>query len=232
MVRSSLSLSYPYPYYLLIPHRTVAVIAGTLLPRLTSRDTRLLAHEGDEDENAEFARLRATVIEWRAEAAAKGCPLKLPFMPFFLRNIWTGAMLLFSLIMISTFFITKVWQAVVAVSMVGICWAVACWVPFAIIMEVSGFRNKSASHGALSYTCTVSSSSRSVNKTFKSKLPLDQLHVVPRIVGPCLPLVDALVPPIVNVNLCFADEGRSNTISFTLPIKVLSLAEQSWVYTT
>ena len=67
-------------------------------------------------------------------------------------------MLLFSLIMISTFFITKVWQAVVAVSMVGICWAVACWVPFAIIMEVSAFWNKSASYEVLAYTYTVSSS--------------------------------------------------------------------------
>ncbi|KAI0089327.1 hypothetical protein BDY19DRAFT_889996 [Irpex rosettiformis] len=114
----------------------VAVIAGILLPRLTVRDTRLLAHEGDDDEDAEFARLRATVTEWRAEAAAKGQPLELPFMPFFLRNIWTGAMLLFSLITFSTFFITKVWQAIIAVSLVGICWAVACWVPFAIIMEV------------------------------------------------------------------------------------------------
>ena len=118
------------------PSLTVAVLAGALLPRLTQRDTRLLAHEGDEDEDAEFTRLRATVMEWRAEAARKGQPLKLPFMPFFLRNIWTGAMLLFALITFSTFFITKVWQATIAVSLVGICWAVACWVPFAIIMEV------------------------------------------------------------------------------------------------
>lgn len=76
-------------------------------------------------------------------------------MPFLLRNIWMGAMLLFSLITASTFFITQVWQvglhlspicedsliplqAIVAVSLIGICWAVACWVPFAIIMEVSG----------------------------------------------------------------------------------------------
>jgi hypothetical protein len=91
----------------------VAVIAGALLPRLTQRDTRLLAHEGDEDEDAEFTRLRATVMEWRAEAARKGQPLKLPFMPFFLRNIWTGAMLLFAVITLSTFFITKVWQVCV-----------------------------------------------------------------------------------------------------------------------
>lgn len=31
-------------------------------------------------------------------------------MPFFLRNIWTGALLLFTVITLSTFFITKVWQ--------------------------------------------------------------------------------------------------------------------------
>jgi len=28
-----------------------------------------------------------------------------------------------------------VWQAILAVSLIGISWAVACWVPFAIIME-------------------------------------------------------------------------------------------------
>ncbi|KAL4242080.1 MFS general substrate transporter [Abortiporus biennis] len=116
-------------------YSVVAVIAGTLLPHLSERDTRLLAHEGDEDEDVEFTRLRLTVRQWRSEAARKGQPLRLPFMPFFLRNIWTWALLLFSLITFSTFFITKVWQAIIAVSMVGICWAVACWVPFAIIME-------------------------------------------------------------------------------------------------
>lgn len=56
-------------------------------------------------------------------------------MPFILRNIWTSALFLFSLLMFTTFFITKVWQATVMIALVGICWAVACWVPFAIIME-------------------------------------------------------------------------------------------------
>lgn len=115
---------------------TVAVVAGTLLPYLAQRDSRLLRHEGDDDEDAELSRLKVTVREWRADAARQGRPLRLPFMPFFLRNIWTGALLLFAAITFSTFFITKVWQAIIAVSLVGICWAVACWVPFAIIMEV------------------------------------------------------------------------------------------------
>ena len=81
-----------------------------MLPHLSRRDIRLLAHEGDEDEDAELTRLRLQVREWRAEAARKGQPLRLPFMPFFLRNIWSGALLLFTVITFSTFFITKVWQ--------------------------------------------------------------------------------------------------------------------------
>ena len=78
-------------------------------------------------------------MQWRAEAARKGRPLKLPRMPFMLRNIWTGAMLLFTVLTFSTFFIVNLAQAIVVVSLIGICWAVACWVPFAIIMEVRSF---------------------------------------------------------------------------------------------
>ncbi|OSD04159.1 MFS general substrate transporter [Trametes coccinea BRFM310] len=121
--------------FAMLLYSIVAVAAGTLLPHLTRRDTRLLAHEGDEDEDAELSRLRAQVREWRAEAARHGKPLRLPYMPFFLRNIWTGALLLFTFLTLMTFFVTTVWQAIILVSLVGICWAVACWAPFAIIME-------------------------------------------------------------------------------------------------
>ncbi|GBE79661.1 major facilitator superfamily domain-containing protein [Sparassis latifolia] len=121
--------------FAMLIYSIVAVTAGATLPNLARRDTSLLAHEGDEDEDVEIARLRTTVREWRAEAARKGQPLQLPWMPFFLRNIWTAALILFALITFSTFFITKVWQAIIAISLVGICWAIACWVPFAIIME-------------------------------------------------------------------------------------------------
>jgi solute carrier family 45, member 1/2/4 len=70
----------------------------------------LLAQNDDEDEDAELARLRDTVRRWQVEAARKGQPLRLPIMPFLLRNVWMGAMVLFSLISASTFFITQVWQ--------------------------------------------------------------------------------------------------------------------------
>jgi solute carrier family 45, member 1/2/4 len=96
-----------------------------------------MKHKDDVDEDAELTRLQNTVRQWRAEAAAKGKPLRLPVMPFLLRNIWMGAMLLFSALTFSTFFITTTLQATIFISLVGICWAVAMWVPFAIIMEVS-----------------------------------------------------------------------------------------------
>lgn len=118
----------------LLIHSIVAIVAGIVLPHLARRDVRLLA-PSDEDEDAELARLRDTVRRWQVEAAHKGKPLRLPIMPFLLRNVWMGAMLLFSLITASTFFITQVWQAIVAISLIGICWAVQCWVPFAVIME-------------------------------------------------------------------------------------------------
>lgn len=131
----------------------VGVIAGTVIPHLAARDRRLLAHKNDVDQDAEINRLRETVRGWRVEAASQGKPLRLPVMPFLLRNIWTGALLFFSLLMFSTFFVKTVFQvtsifyiyimlrltvlqATVLISFVGICWAVAMWVPFSIIMEV------------------------------------------------------------------------------------------------
>ncbi|KAF8760268.1 mfs general substrate transporter [Rhizoctonia solani] len=123
-------------------YSVVAVIAGTLLPTLASRDQRLLLPELPIDPNnpeatadAELARVRDLVRQWRSEAAREGRPLKLPTMPFMLRNIWTGALLLFFVLMMSTFFVKTVWAGTLVISLLGICWAVACWVPFAIIME-------------------------------------------------------------------------------------------------
>jgi solute carrier family 45 protein 1/2/4 len=136
----------------LLIYSFVAIIAGTLLPYLSARDRRLLrpesekAHDEDEDsedeEDVEMDRIRTMVREWKAEAARHGRPLKLPTsmsadstvgqmliaVPFMLRNIWTAGLLLFAVIMGSTFFITTVWQATVAIALVGICWAIACWV--------------------------------------------------------------------------------------------------------
>ncbi|KAJ3716334.1 hypothetical protein DFJ43DRAFT_1006864 [Lentinula guzmanii] len=122
--------------FAMLLYSIVAVIAGTVLPHLANRDRRLMAHKDDVDEDAELTRLKNTVRQWKAEAARKGKPLRLPMMPFLLRNIWTGALLWFTVLTFSTFFIKTVAQATVFIALVGICWAVAMWAPFAIIMEL------------------------------------------------------------------------------------------------
>jgi len=122
--------------FAMLIYSVVAVIAGTILPPLAARDRRLMADNNDVDEDAEISRLRATVRQWRVDAARRGRPLHLPVMPFLLRNIWTGALLFFSLLMFTTFFISTVFQATIFISCVGICWAVAMWVPFTIVMEL------------------------------------------------------------------------------------------------
>ena len=69
-----------------------------------------MASKSDVDESAELTRIRATVRQWRVEAAQNGKPLKLPVMPFLLRNVWTAALVLFSILNFSTFFISTVVQ--------------------------------------------------------------------------------------------------------------------------
>jgi solute carrier family 45, member 1/2/4 len=122
--------------FAMLIYSIVAVIAGTVLPHLASRDRRLMGYKGDVNHHAELTRIRNTVREWRAEAIHRGTPLRLPVMPFLLRNIWTGALFLFTLLTFATFFVSTVLQATIVISLIGICWAVACWVPFAIIMEL------------------------------------------------------------------------------------------------
>jgi hypothetical protein len=85
------------------------VVAGSLLPHLAQRDPRLLPNK-DEDEDAQLSRLRNTIREWRTETARRGKPLRLPMMPFLLRDIWIGALLLFTLLTFSTFFVSTVPQ--------------------------------------------------------------------------------------------------------------------------
>lgn len=69
-----------------------------------------MASKSDVDEDAELSRIRATVRQWRVEAAQKGKPLELPVMPFLLRNVWTASLVLFSFLNFSTFFIGTVVQ--------------------------------------------------------------------------------------------------------------------------
>lgn len=129
----------------LLIYSFMAISAGTVLPYLAARDHRLLRPESEkrhgddsddeDDDDQELKKIKEMVQEWKREAARNGKPLQLPIRPFLLRNIWTSALLFFGFLMMTTFFINRVWQATTVIGLVGICWAVACWVPFAIIME-------------------------------------------------------------------------------------------------
>ena len=88
----------------------MAVVSGTFLPYLARRDLLINLQEDDDDDDSEDSRLRDAVLSLQSEAIRKGKPLRPPRMPLLLRNIWTGALLLFTLLMFSTFFITKVSQ--------------------------------------------------------------------------------------------------------------------------
>ncbi len=101
----------------------VSVTAGTVLPYLAARDSRLLRQrldsdgdgdgdvdDDDVDEDEEISRIRAMVRSWKAEASRMGKPLRLPAMPFMLRNIWTIGLLLFGILMSCTVFVKTVWQ--------------------------------------------------------------------------------------------------------------------------
>ncbi|KAF8517822.1 MFS general substrate transporter [Gautieria morchelliformis] len=121
--------------FALLMYSLVAVVAGSLLPELTKRDERLLEPDEGEDEERELARIQRTVTRWKAEARSKGKSFRLPRLPFCLRDIWSFGLALYGVISFCTFFIETVTQATVAVALIGICWAVAVWAPFAMIME-------------------------------------------------------------------------------------------------
>lgn len=84
----------------------VATAAGAFLPYLSRRDKRLLRVQ-DEDEEEENARLRDLIREWRAKAAKKGKKMRLPTLPVLYRTIWIGALLLFTLLTMMTFFVSS-----------------------------------------------------------------------------------------------------------------------------
>ncbi|KAL8279909.1 hypothetical protein RQP46_007759 [Phenoliferia psychrophenolica] len=51
------------------------------------------------------------------------------------RNMWTFGLVLWACGMLATFWVKTVNQAMVVIATLGICWAISCWVPFALVME-------------------------------------------------------------------------------------------------
>lgn len=94
--------------FALLMYSLVGVVAGSLLPELTKRDERLLEGEEHTDEDMEVVRIQRTVMKWKTDTGSRGESLKLPRMPFMLRDMWSFALVLYGVISLCTFFIDTV----------------------------------------------------------------------------------------------------------------------------
>lgn len=59
-----------------------------------------------------------------------------PRNPFTLRNLWTMSQVWFATCMGMTWFVDGVWAATIVIALCGVPWAVALWVPFAMVGEI------------------------------------------------------------------------------------------------
>ncbi|CAO3575221.1 unnamed protein product [Mortierella alpina] len=60
-----------------------------------------------------------------------------PKNPFSLKNLWTMSLVTFSIAMGLTWFVDDLWAATAVIMLCGVPWAVAMWVPFAMIGEIN-----------------------------------------------------------------------------------------------
>ncbi|UZJ55304.1 hypothetical protein CBS101457_004624 [Exobasidium rhododendri] len=117
--------------FALLMFATVSLVSGTVLPYFAlsnssnSRSIYLSGLEGESlpDGDDAFTQRQA------GKPSRKSWKLTL-------RTIWTISLVLYSLqAAVLTFAVQTTKQAIVLLASIGIPWAVACWVPFALVME-------------------------------------------------------------------------------------------------
>ncbi|KAF9908451.1 hypothetical protein EC991_009804 [Linnemannia zychae] len=59
-----------------------------------------------------------------------------PKNPFTLRNLWTMSLIWFAVCMGASWFVDDLWAATAVIALCGVPWAVAMWVPFAMVGEI------------------------------------------------------------------------------------------------
>jgi solute carrier family 45 protein 1/2/4 len=87
---------------------TVSLLAGICVPPLVSQ-------ENQKGKGSSSARSR------------------FQFVPPSLRSIWLSSHLMFALCIASTLFVTTVKGTTIIVGVLGMCWGMTCWVPYALI---------------------------------------------------------------------------------------------------
>ncbi|KAI1320285.1 hypothetical protein EDD11_001500 [Mortierella claussenii] len=63
-------------------------------------------------------------------------PNRWPRNPFTLKNLWTMSLVWFSVCMGMTWFVDDLWAATMVIALCGVPWAVAMWIPFAMVGEI------------------------------------------------------------------------------------------------
>ncbi|KAF9199483.1 hypothetical protein BGZ49_010379 [Haplosporangium sp. Z 27] len=61
---------------------------------------------------------------------------KWPRNPFTLKNLWTMSLVWFATCMGMTWFVDDLWSATAVIALCGVSWAVAMWIPFAMVGEI------------------------------------------------------------------------------------------------
>ncbi|KAF9357376.1 hypothetical protein BGX26_003811 [Mortierella sp. AD094] len=106
----------------------------------------LSSSPGDSDAKAERAGSFALLC-WAGVAVVCGIVIpkitpqeigleKWPRNPFTLRNLWTMSLVWFAVCMGMTWFVDDLWSATAVIALCGVPWAVAMWIPFAMVGEI------------------------------------------------------------------------------------------------
>lgn len=99
-------------------------------------------HIGDAERAGSFA-----LLCWAGLAVVAGITIphvtpqelsleRWPRNPFTLRNLWTMSLVWFATCMGMTWFVDGLWAATIVIALCGVPWAVALWVPFAMVGEI------------------------------------------------------------------------------------------------
>lgn len=59
-----------------------------------------------------------------------------PRNPFTLKNLWTMSLVWFAVCMGMTWFVDGLWTATIVIALCGVPWAIALWIPFAMVGEI------------------------------------------------------------------------------------------------
>jgi len=107
-----------------------------------------------------------------------------PRNPFTLRNLWTMSLAWFAVCMGMTWFVDDLWAATMVIALCGVPWAVAMWIPFAMVgeilsdmkdrLEARSVSSDSHIHGGNTNYGTISPASTLENDSTEGTLPPEE----------------------------------------------------------